>query len=290
MQNIDKTTKLSPEDYENAIAALKAFTTIALAWMLEKSPDDVKHQIIANFIARGSVCLDSIHMLWKSGNYQDCWILHRGLVDRLIHLRSLIDHDEFEEFERWSFQRQYQSTNAALSDQSITGKMTPEALTEAKRQQNERRPRFRQEPKSNWRRPDAKEAAKNMNLQAIYSLGYNPASGEVHPMADDGKEELHDLLGIPLETYGDNRTVMHNSTVTQFLIVQYGIGGCELLWREFVSDYLEHWFSFMEHGSKEELAKALRVLALGKDPNISWCEPHLDGDNTQQSGAGEISH
>ena len=99
-------------------------------------------------------------------------------------------------------------------------------------------------------------------------------------MADDGKEELHDLLGIPLETYGDNRTVLHNSMVTQFLIVQYGIGGCDLLWRGFVSDFLEHWFSFIEQGSKEELSKVLRVLALGKDPNISWCEPRLDVDNT----------
>ena len=64
MQNIDKNpTKLSPEDYEHAIFALKDFTTIALTWMLGKSQDDVKHQIIANFIARGSVCLDSIHIL-----------------------------------------------------------------------------------------------------------------------------------------------------------------------------------------------------------------------------------
>lgn len=277
VHKIDKTTKLSAEDYENAIATLKAFTKIALTWMFRKSRDDVKHQIIANFIARGSVCLDSIHILWKSGNYQDCWILHRALVDRLIHLRSLIDHDEFEEFERWSFQRQYQSAEAALSDQSIVGKMTPEALTEAKRQQNERRHRISQEPKSNWRRPDAKEAAKNMNLSAIYSLGYNPASGEVHPMADDGKEEFHDLLGIPLETYGDDRTVLHNSIVTQFLVVHYGMSGCDLLWRGFVSDFMEHWLSFVENVSKEELAGAL--LLLGKDQDVSWCEPRSDGDN-----------
>ena len=105
MQNIDKVTRLSPDDYEKAVETLKAFTKIALTWLLEKSQDDSKHQIIANFIARGEVCLDSIHILWKSDNYQDCWVLHRALVDRLIHLKTLIDHDEFEKFERWSFQK-----------------------------------------------------------------------------------------------------------------------------------------------------------------------------------------
>lgn len=273
MQNIDKTTRLSPEDYEYAISTLKAFTTMALTWILEKSQDDVKHQIITNFIARSLVCLDSIHILWQSGNHQDCWILHRGLVDRLILLRRLIDHNEFEEFERWSFQKQYQSADAALSDQLIVTKLTPEALAEAKRQHTERRTRFLQEPKSNWQRPYAKEAAKSVNLLFVYKLGYDPASGEVHPMADDGKEELHSLLGIPLQTYGDDRTVLHNSLVTQFMIVQYGIGGCDLLWHGFVSDFLEHWLSFIEQGSKCELAEVARILTLGKDPNVSWCEP-----------------
>ena len=277
MQNIDKVTRLSPDDYEKAVETLKAFTKIALTWLLEKSQDDSKHQIIANFIARGAVCLDSIHILWKSDNYQDCWVLHRALVDRLIHLKTLIDHDEFEKFERWSFQKQYQSADATFSDPSITEKLTPEALAEAKRLHNERRSRFRQEPKSNWRRPDAKESAKRMNLPVLYSLGYDPASGEVHPMADDGKEELHDLLGIPLQTYDDNRTVLHNSLVMQFLLVQYGIYGCDVLWRGFVSDFLEHWFSFIEHGSKDEIAQAL--IALGTDMNVSWCERRSDDGN-----------
>ena len=96
-------------------------------------------------------------------------------------------------------------------------------------------------------------------------------------MADDGKEELHDLLGIPLRTYGDNRTVLHNSLVMQFLLVRYGIDGCDVLWRGFVSDFLEHWFSFIEHGSKNEIAQAL--IALGTDMNVSWCERRSDEGN-----------
>ena len=34
MQNIDKVTRLSPDDYEKAVETLKAFTKIALTWLL----------------------------------------------------------------------------------------------------------------------------------------------------------------------------------------------------------------------------------------------------------------
>ena len=274
MVSIDKTTYLSPDDYARAIEVLRNFSVNALLWLAEKSSDNLKNQIIMNFIARGTVCLDSIHILWTAGNYQDCWVLHRALVDRLIHLKTLIDHDEFEKFERWSFQKQYQSADATFSDPSIIEKLTPEALAEAKRLHNERRSRFRQEPKSDWRRPDAKESAKRMNLPDLYSLGYDPASGEVHPMADDGKEEFHDLLGIPLQTSGDNRTVLHNSLVIQFLLVQYGINGCDVLWRSFVYDSLENWFCFLETGSYDQLAQCVTAFEL--DSNISWCEPNSE--------------
>ena len=244
MPSIDKTTYLSPDDYARAINVLRIFTKRAFLWLSEKSADNLKHQIIINFIARGVVCLDSIHLLWTAGDYQDCWVLHRALVDRLIHIRDLIDHDQFEEFERWSFQRQYQSADVALSDPMITAKLRPEMLEAAKQLHSEQRSRFQQEPKSNWRRSKAEDVAKRINLPIIYRIGYDPASAEVHPMADDGKEEFHELLGLPLESCGDNRVILHNSLVMQFLLVRYGIGGCDVLWRSFISDFLENYFPF----------------------------------------------
>ena len=277
MTSIDKTTYLSPDDYAWAINILRTFTKMALLWLSAKSADNLKHQIIMNFIARGAVCLDSIHLLWTAGNHQDCWVLHRALVDRLIHLKDLIDQDQFEEFERWSFQRQYQSSDVALSDPMLTAKLKPEILAAAKQLHSEQRSRFRQEPKSTWRRPKAEDVAKSINLPFIHRIGYEPASAEVHPMADDGKEELHKLFGLPLESYGDDRLPLHNSLVMQFLLVQYGISGCDVLWRDFVSDFLDQWFSFLETGSSEQLAQAQQVFAI--DTGISWCEPSSEEDS-----------
>ena len=277
MPTMDKTTYLSPDDYERAIGVLRSFTKMALLWLVAKGPDNLKHHIITNFIARGAVCLDSIHLLWTAGNYQDCWVLHRALVDRLIHIKDLIDQDQFEEFERWSFQRQYQSSDAALSDPMITAKLGPETLAAAKLLLSERRSRFHQEPKSTWRRPKAEDVAKRINSPFIYSIGYDPASAEVHPMADDGKEEFHKLFGLELESYGDDRIPLQNSLVMQFLLVRYGISGCDVQWRDFVSDFLDLWFSFLETGSLEKLVQAQQVLTF--DTSISWCEPSSEHDS-----------
>ena len=270
MDQVDRTFYLSQNEYKQAIGVLRQFTKIALLWLTEKTSDQLKDQIIGNFIARGTVCLDSIYRLWQVGNYQDCWVLHRTLVDRVLHLRQLIDRDEFAEFERWSFQKQYQMADAALSDPMIIAKLQPEMIQKAKALHKERRSRFRQEPKSTWKRPRAKDVAKGIKLPIVYRIGYDYPSTEVHPMADDGKEEFAALLGLPLESYGDNRVILHNSLMMQFLLVQYGLGGCTVLWRGFVSDFLDQWFRFLESGSQEWLLKSQRVFQAG--PDISWCE------------------
>ena len=271
MPSINGMGYLSPHEYNQAIHTLREFTKSALLWLSNKSSGNLRDEIIGNFIARGAICLDSINRLWHAGSYQDCWILHRALVDRVLHLRKLIDNDEFAEFELWSFQRQYQSADAAFSDPTIIGKLQPEMIEKAKELHRERRSRFQQEPKSNWQRPNAKDMAKQIKLPILHRFGYDFASSEVHPMADDGKEEFAALLGLPSVSYGDGRVVLHNSLLMQYLLVQYGLGACTVFWRRFVSDFLEQWFCFIESGSHEWLLKAQRVFQVGSD--ISWCEP-----------------
>ena len=277
MRSIDRVFYRYPNDYAQAIEVLRIFTQKALRWLSEKSSGEVKDEIIGNFIARGTVCLDSIYLLWEATNYKDCWVLHRTLADRLMHLMHLIDQDEFVEFERWSFQRRYQMTEKSLSDPTIREKIQPEWLRKAQELQRERRTRYQQEPKSSWNRPRAEEVAKKMKLGILYKLAYDFPSTEVHPMADDGKEEFAALLGSPLESYGDSRLILHNSLILQFLLVQKGLGACNVLWRGFVSDFLEQWFSFFEVDSRGSLLNIQKILDVGS--TISWCESRAE-ENT----------
>ena len=198
MSSIDKISYLSESEYKDAIFTLREFTVCALSCLDTKSPKDLKHCIIGNFIARGVVCLNSIYALWQSRSYQDCWILHQSLIDKYVHLRFLIENDDFVEFERWSFQRQFQMTDVALSDPAIRHKIQPEALRKATLLHKEQRNRINQEPKSSWTLLKPKQALKQFNLAILYPLGYDVGSTKVHPTADDGKEEFAELLRFAL--------------------------------------------------------------------------------------------
>ena len=144
MGTIDNVRYLTPDQYDQAIDTMKAFSTLAVLWARTENEGNLRTEIVGNFIARGTVLLDSIRTLWEAGNYQDCWVLHRALIDRVIHILDLIDQDTFQEFERWSFQRRFQMTDAALSDPTVTDKLTAGALREAKEIHSERRKRFRE--------------------------------------------------------------------------------------------------------------------------------------------------
>lgn len=273
MRGIDTNLYLTVDEYVSAISALKGFNVAALSWLARKTNDDLKDQIIGNFIARGTVCLDSIYLLWEAGSYQDCIVLQRTLVDRMLLLRHLIDQDEFAKFERWSFQRQFQSAHNSLSSPEIKAKILPEWLNKAMALQAERRARFNKEPKSTWHRPDPKEIAKRTNLALIYKLGYDYPSTEVHPMADDGKEDFTRLLGLPSESYGGELTVLRNSLVAHVYMSNSGFAACAVLWRSFVSDFFEQVMSLLESGTKEYLDTFQKAMNLPAD--ISWCEPKV---------------
>ena len=66
MAPIDQVVYLAPIEYLQALDVLRKFTAHALHWLAKKTHEDLKDQIVGNFIARGTVCLDSICRLWAS--------------------------------------------------------------------------------------------------------------------------------------------------------------------------------------------------------------------------------
>ena len=273
---VNKADGLDPQEYEMAVGALRAFTIILLFSLTKTTEDQLKDQIIANFIARGAECLDSIFLLWKKAHYDDCVVLHRAHTDRVIHLIDLIERQEFAEFERWSFRRQFGMADRALSDPTIHSKIEPAALEQARKLHRERRTRFNQEPESTWHRPDPKEVAKRRKIPIIYQLGYDYPSIEVHPMADDGKESFYRLIGAKgeLESYGDEFVVLQNSFVNQIYLVNLGLNACSVIWDGVVGGFLDQLLSLLESGSKDYMFTFLEIAGRGQE--YLWCRPkHL---------------
>ena len=277
---VNKVNGFDQQEYEMAIGALRGFTIVTLFSLTKTTEGNLKDHIIRNFIARGAECLDSILSLWKLGRYDDCTVLQRAHTDRVIHLIDLIERDGFAEFERWSFRRQFEMVDRALSDPRIQSKIGPVALRNARELHRERRIRFNQEPESNWHRPDHKEVAKQIEFPLLYRLGYDYPSTEVHPMADDGEESFYRLISAEaeLKSFGDHFVVLHNTFASQIYLVIKGLNACNVVWEDLVGSFLSQLFSFLESGSKNYMATFVAITGRGSD--YVWCRPK----NLQGSG------
>jgi len=268
MNIVDSTHYLPAEGYVQAIEILRGYTGIVLLSFAKHSSES-REAIIRNFIARGMACLESILQIWRLGNFQDCWILHRSLLDRLFHLRALWDRDEFDIFEKWSFVRQFEDKNCLLSDPEVRKKLKPEVLSFSTREKK-RYAQIKQENIS-WSRPKAEQMAKEMDLLFLYKFGYDYASTHVHPMANDGEEDFLRLTGLSSGSRPGQMVVLHNSFLVQILLTQEGLNASSLRWRAIVYDFLEHCMLLLASGSQEYLKTFAKIASLGSD--FEWCQP-----------------
>lgn len=142
------------DEYKDAADSLYGVSGMIL-FAFARHELDIKNLIIRNFIARVAMMLKGIFQLWKLSDYQDAWIIHRALLDRLFHLHDLVANDAFSEFDDWSFFEQYKAQNRVRSDSEFKHQaigwvyeLTDEQKSRAKSLSNN-------PPK--WRRPKAED-------------------------------------------------------------------------------------------------------------------------------------
>jgi hypothetical protein len=214
------------------------------------------------------VALQSIVQLWHLGHFQDCWILHRALLDRLIHLRALTERNDFELFEKWSFAEQYDALNRVRSDPAFRAKVNDANLIITKKD----RMRYKDIKKGNivWSRPRAEQVAKkSFNMPFLYYYGYDYASKQVHPMATDGEGNYQRIVHQAYLKF-DQRVVINNSILIQTMLLQEGLNTSKYQWRRIVYKFIEQCRFSLDTGSEEHLKTLDTLLRAG--PEFAWCK------------------
>ena len=211
IQEFEAPSPIEPDKPETLFRAIDTFRVYCGLVLLSfsKFSQDLPEMIERNFIARGMNCTRSIYAVWNAGSEQDAWILHRSLVDRLLHLHYLGKTHSFSEFEEYSFLSMYEARNKLMFDPSFSSRI-PKSLKELQKSE-EARYKLLVSKKSRWHRPKAQEIAKQMNLGFIYNLGYDYASMHVHPMSDDGDDDFKWLTESPDKHILPDATLVRNS-------------------------------------------------------------------------------
>ncbi len=251
------------EDYRKFEETLHSFGQMVL-FSMAQFPASTKDTIIRNFISRTLVMLKGIFQLWEIEDYQDCWVIYRCMLDRLFHLNQLVENDEFEVFDDWSFKKQYEMRSNVRGDSLYKSRLLSEFWKDTPEQKS--RMQKLQANKPEWKRPFAKETAIKMNLKPLYDYGYDYGSTLVHPMSNDGQRDFVNLTNLgDKNDFPDERVVIHNSSMVALLILREGMDGSGLLWRHFISDILEDFLKFFDNEAKDYEASFIRIIAHGPD-------------------------
>jgi hypothetical protein len=254
---------LTVQKYERAAEALHILVPILLLEFARYADSDsIRNEMARNFIARADMTVHSVFRLWEARDYTNCWILHRGLIDRLFHLDDICQNDGFQAFDDWSFKQLYDATERLRSDPFIAGQADG-LLQRATEKQKDRYRRLVANPPI-WRRPKAKDVAKRMDLGFLYSYGYDYASRFVHPMANDGEGDFREMMKMAHQsdpTQGQI-VVLSNSVLIATMILQAALNASSLSWMAVVFDAIEGIRTFLCDAAPEHHIPLSKVALL----------------------------
>ena len=256
------------ESYEDVLVSFGAVCR-ALLFEFDHQGQDVRNRIIRNFIARTGVLTRAIYTLWRMQDYQDAWVLHRCLMDRLFHLHHLADKNEFKMFEAWSFMKQYNALNAVRSEPEFdVSRDGPSFTATAERKERAKTLSASRQEWEGWKRPKAEEVAKQLDMRFLYKYGYDFASAHTHPMANDGSMDFFITTGIePAEPLDDQRAVLFNTLIVATMLVKEGLVASKLLWHKAVVGFLDDMLAFVKDGSggyKERCLSVAKIFEAGE--------------------------
>jgi hypothetical protein len=246
-------------------------------------PLPLRDRIIRNFAARGMRSLAAIIDLAAADNTHDGWVLHRGLLERLFHLHSLAETQEWELFEEWSFYIQAKAMLNLRSDPELASRV-PAGEAQLTPEQSARYKRLQASP-PRWRRPKPEDTAKAMNLLFVYKYGYDFASRLVHPLADDGAADFLFLIGQAPARHSESVAVLaSNSCLAHILLLQEGMNASTRAWRRAAYGFLDEALKDLQRQSNS-YASALERLVQFQLGGGNLSERRIGGPDV----AGEVS-
>jgi len=259
---------LTFDQYRDGADSLYSVSGMIL-FCFAKHGGDKRNLIIRNFIARSAMMLKGIFKLWEISDYQDAWIIHRALLDRLFHLHDLGVKNEFSEFDDWSFYQQFNAQNKIKSDPLFKEQAFGWVYELTDDKKSRMKSLSANPPK--WRRPKAEDVAKSMNLNFLYKYGYDFASSHVHPMADDGYQDFHTITKLePAPRFVDHISVLSNSILASSMILQEAMNLSSFRWRRVLWDYVEQIRLLLDKGSDEYATSFLKVARMSLETDL--CE------------------
>ncbi|MDP4199080.1 MAG: DUF5677 domain-containing protein [Bacteroidota bacterium] len=228
--------------------------------------------MIRNFIAKSVMIVRSIFNLWKISAFQECHILQRCLVDRLLYLRKLIAEDGFDDFEEWSFVEQYDFQMRLRADGRFkhrTSNAPPIPESDKMRRKELKKKKMK------WQIPNPSKMAEEIERDYLYLFSYDYGSMHIHPIATDGQQDFYTLTKLETSIeFPSNDFVLTNAVHILWLIVTDAIHYKDWPIAHELKEFFESFLECLESGSEQyrldflALAKRLSPMEAGERASI----------------------
>jgi hypothetical protein len=230
---------------------------------------DTKNIIIRNFVARSAMSLKSVFSLWDNNDFQNAWVIHRSLLDRMFHLHSIGENDEFLAFDDWSIFEQFKAQNSMNSDSFFKNQITG---SEYKIDEKlKARIKYLEQNKPNWKRPKGENVAKDMQMEFLYKYGYDYASMHVHPMSNDGDKDFYTLTSLEeVVRFPSQIVVISNTILASSMILQDAINYSSFKWRKILWDFIDDVRKVLDSGDLSYQQSFIKIVYFFKNKEL--CE------------------
>lgn len=276
MPQLGSCRRLSNEQYRSVLDALHTITGVVLFEFARESRN-TRDTILRNLVARADRLAAAVFALWDMEDYQDCWILHRCLLERFFHLVDLQETNGFEAFEAWSFLEQFKAVNRVLSDPSVDSAGIEGVVPPTSKQKQRVTELFKNPPQ--WRRPRAEDVAGRLGMRFLYAYGYNHASAHVHPMADDGMQDFHTITGLePAPAYPDQTTVLSNTLLVNSLVLQGALNASTMSWMALVYNTVNDVREYLGSGESDYVSRLMDLSGAFRQGTALSQSPRPSGE------------
>lgn len=243
-------------------------------WILLNIADKVKSTkdiYLRNSLSKNFSLLTSIEKLYEQKLFNEGWILFRSLVDRLVYIYYLSDHDLYNNFDDWTYIQKFKLRNDIRADERFN-RVLKDPLFNIKRNESNKNRKLK-EKEIKWNKPNPRLVLKKHGLDFLYKFGYDFASMHTHPMATDGEEEFHKLTGLepnPMKNLG-HEILIKNSILVNTLIQQVIMNKLDFRFRGLVYSFLEETRKKINFEQNDFDLIHYQLLKLA-EKGISWQE------------------
>jgi len=215
-----------------------------------------KDYIIVNFLSRASATTKSMMHLYDLNDYSSFMILLRIVIERILYLGHLELTNAYEEFEKDTIWERHRQLHRIKSDADMVRKAGSQFKTAYQISHLLVKNIKRMFGSKKGLPYHAETSAKQMKLDFLYTYGYEVASSYVHPMADEGSQELEELIANTVRSLGSEKaSLLQNACFALLLLVRYSVKYSSMAWDSRYSSFVDAMMKYTGTGDKASIVK-----------------------------------